>query len=90
MVGRTVRKAPIRDGNSIWVGLRLRGLDCGAYLERRFSLADHMKVMGAGLDNGLLHVDVVREVPEAAKLRTIKIGTTFETVRPEVTEQKAA
>src|SRR5467141_3037529 len=58
--------------------------------ERRFSLADHMKVTGAGLDNGLLHVDVVREVLEAAKLRTIKIGTTVETVHPQVTEQKAA
>jgi molecular chaperone IbpA len=58
--------------------------------ERRFSLADHMKVTGAGLDNGLLHVDVVREVPEAAKLRTIKIGTTVETVQPQVMEQKAA
>jgi molecular chaperone IbpA len=34
--------------------------------ERRFSLADHMKVMGASLDNGLLHVDVVRDVPEVA------------------------
>ena len=51
--------------------------------ERRFSLADHMKVMGAGLDYGLLHVDVVREVPEAAKLRTIKIGTTVETAQPQ-------
>jgi hypothetical protein len=40
--------------------------------------------------NGLLHVNVVREVPEAAKPRTIKIGTTFETVQPQVTEQKAA
>ena len=49
-----------------------------------------MKVTGAGLDNGLLHVDVVREVPEAAKLRTIKIGTTVETVQRQVTEQKAA
>ena len=58
--------------------------------ERRFSLADHMKVTGAGLDNGLLSVDVVREVPEAAKLRTIKIGTTVETVQPQVMEQKAA
>ena len=58
--------------------------------ERRFSLADHMKVTGAGLDNGLLHVDVVREVPEAAKPRTIKIGTTVETVHPQVVEQKAA
>jgi hypothetical protein len=36
----------------------------------------------------LLHVDVVREVPEAAKPRTIKIGTTVETVQPQVTEQK--
>jgi hypothetical protein len=43
-----------------------------------------MKVMGAGLDYGLLHVDVVREVPEAAKLRTIKIGTTVETVQPQL------
>ena len=58
--------------------------------ERRFSLADHMKVTGASLNNGLLSVDVVREVPEAAKPRTIKIGTTFETVRPQVMEQKAA
>src|ERR1700738_3025997 len=58
--------------------------------ERRFSLADHMKVMGASLDNGLLHVDVVREVPEAAKPRTIKIGTTVTVLQPQVTEQKAA
>jgi molecular chaperone IbpA len=58
--------------------------------ERRFSLADHMKVTGASLNNGLLYVDVVREVPEAAKLRTIKIGTTVETVQPQVMEQKAA
>ena len=35
--------------------------------ERRFSLADHMKVTGASLDNGLLYIDVVREVPKAAK-----------------------
>jgi molecular chaperone IbpA len=58
--------------------------------ERRFSLADHMKVTGASLNNGLLGVDVVREVPEAAKPRTIKIGTTVETAQPQVTEQKAA
>jgi hypothetical protein len=47
-------------------------------------------VTGASLNNGLLFVDVVREVPEAAKLRTIKIGTTVETVQPQVIEQKAA
>jgi len=42
--------------------------------ERRFQLADHMKVSGAGLENGLLHIDLVREVPEALKPRTIAIG----------------
>ena len=49
-----------------------------------------MKVVGASLDNGMLSVDVVHEVPEAAKPRTIKIGTTVETGLPQVTEQKAA
>jgi molecular chaperone IbpA len=55
-----------------------RGIARRAF-ERRFSLADHMKVMGASPDNGLLYVDVVREVLEAAKPATIKIGTTVET-----------
>ena len=40
--------------------------------------------------NGLLSVDVVREVPEAAKPRTIKIGSAVATLQPQVTEQKAA
>ena len=42
--------------------------------ERRFQLADHMKVTGAGLENGLLHIELVREVPEALKPRNIAIG----------------
>ena len=42
--------------------------------ERRFQLADHMKVTGAGLENGLLHIELVREVPEALKPRNITIG----------------
>ncbi len=49
-----------------------RGIASRAF-ERRFSLADHMKVVGASLDNGMLHVDLVREVPEAAKPRKIEI-----------------
>ena len=48
-----------------------------------------MKVTSANLDNGMLHVDLVHEVPEAAKPRTIKIVTSTEP-RPQVTEQKAA
>lgn len=42
--------------------------------ERRFSLADHVEVTGASLENGLLHVDLKREIPEAMKSRTIAIG----------------
>lgn len=41
--------------------------------ERRFQLADHVRVAGARLENGLLHVELVREVPEALKPRTIAI-----------------
>ncbi len=47
--------------------------------ERRFQLADHVEVNGANLENGLLHIDLVREVPEAMKPRSIEIsggGTT--------------
>ncbi len=42
--------------------------------ERRFQLADHVKAVGATVENGLLHVDLVREVPEALKPRRIEIG----------------
>jgi molecular chaperone IbpA len=42
--------------------------------ERRFQLADHVQVTGAVLEHGLLHVDLVREVPEAKKPRVIPIG----------------
>lgn len=43
--------------------------------ERRFQLADHVKVTSARLENGLLHIDLVREIPEAQKPRTIAIET---------------
>ena len=49
-----------------------RGI-AGRAFERRFELADHIRVAGASLVNGLLHVDLVREVPEAMKPRTVKI-----------------
>ena len=65
-----------------------RGI-AGRAFERRFSLADHIKVTGASLDNGLLHVDLVREVPEAMKPRTIKIAS-GEPTRPQVIDQKTA
>ncbi len=43
--------------------------------QRQFKLENHVKVTGASLENGLLHVDLVREVPEAMKPRRIAIDT---------------
>ncbi len=42
--------------------------------ERRFQLADHVQVNGAGMENGLLHISLKREVPEALKPRTIPVN----------------
>jgi molecular chaperone IbpA len=65
-----------------------RGIARRAF-ERRFSLAEHIKVVGASLENGMLHVDLVREVPEAAKPRKIEIGRGAPQ-EPQAVEQKAA
>ena len=50
-----------------------RGI-AGRAFERRFQLADHVKVTGAVLKNGLLTVDLKREIPEEMKPRRIEIG----------------
>ena len=49
-----------------------RGIAARAF-ERVFQLADHVQVKNASLENGLLHVDLVREIPEAKKPRSIPI-----------------
>ena len=49
-------------------------------------VADHIKIVGASLDNGMLHVDLVHEVPEEAKPRKIQISSG----QPQVLEQKQA
>lgn len=65
-----------------------RGI-AGRPFERRFELADHIKVTGASLVNGLLHVELVREVPEAMRPRTIQIERK-QPEQPKVIDQKAA
>ncbi|MBM3481540.1 MAG: Hsp20 family protein [Alphaproteobacteria bacterium] len=62
-----------------------RGI-AGRAFERRFQLADFIKVGGAELANGLLHVDLVREVPEAMKPRQIKVAS----ARPQTIEAQQA
>ena len=52
-----------------------RGIASRAF-ERVFQLADFVQVKNASLENGLLHVDLVREIPEAKKPRNIPIGAT--------------
>ncbi|MCF2904881.1 Hsp20 family protein [Octadecabacter sp. CECT 8868] len=51
-----------------------RGIATRAF-SRRFHLADHVKVTGAAHENGMLHIDLTREVPEALKPRRIEIAT---------------
>ncbi len=50
-----------------------RGIASRAF-ERRFQMADHVEVKGADLKDGLLHIELVRNVPERLKPRTIPIG----------------
>ena len=47
----------------------------GRSFKQTFSLADHVKVAGANLEDGLLSINLVREVPEQLKPRRIEIGT---------------
>ena len=64
-----------------------RGIATRAF-ERRFALADHVKVTGAATADGMLHIDLVREVPEALKPRRIEIakGETVEAKAVETVE----
>ena len=58
-----------RDGNFLHVGIATRAF------ERRFELADFVRVDGADLRDGLLSIELVREIPEAMKPRKIEIGS---------------
>lgn len=60
------------EDNSEENGYLYRGIATRSF-ERRFNLADHVKVTGARLDNGLLHIELEREIPEAMKPRNIEI-----------------
>lgn len=66
-----------------------RGIASRAF-ERSFQLADFVQVKNASLENGLLHVDLVREIPEAAKPRQIPITTGSGAPKPVTTDGKQA
>ena len=66
-----------------------RGIAARAF-EREFQLADFVQVRNASLENGLLHVDLVREIPEAKKPRQIPIGGSAQPQAIESSAEKAA
>ncbi|MDA5093576.1 Hsp20 family protein [Aliiroseovarius sp. KMU-50] len=74
----TAKKAP-EDGNRTYLH---RGIATRAF-ERRFHLAEHVRVSGASHELGMLHLDLTREVPEALKPRRIEING------PKAVESKA-
>ena len=64
-----------------------RGIATRAF-ERRFALADHVRVTGASHENGMLNIDLQREVPEALKPRRIEIASA-KAVEKDVVDAKA-
>ena len=65
--------------------LLYRGIASRSF-ERRFQLADHVEVTGANLENGLLHIDLTRNIPEEMKPRRIPIASVKD---PQEIEAKA-
>ena len=68
VTGRKQEEAKNADSEMLHVGIANRGF------ERRFELADHVRVSNADLADGLLVIDLVREVPEAMKPKKIAIN----------------
>jgi len=68
--GEKAREADARPAELLYQGIAARAF------ERVFRLADFVEVKGAKLQNGLLHIDLVREIPETMKPRTIRIDAT--------------
>ncbi|MGE3144067.1 MAG: Hsp20 family protein [Pseudorhodoplanes sp.] len=74
----TIRGEKQQKSDEVSAETLYQGIAARAF-ERVFQLADFVQVKGAGLENGLLHVDLVREIPEAKKPRSIPInGRTIE------------
>jgi len=68
VTGRKKEEGDGKDSNYIYRGIATRSF------ERRFALADHIQVKGADMKDGLLAIELVREIPEAMKPRKISIG----------------
>ena len=65
-----------------------RGIATRAF-ERRFHLADHVQVTGAAHTNGMLHIELERQVPEALKPRQIQIASETRAIEKDVVDAKS-
>jgi len=65
-----------------------RGIATRAF-ERRFHLADHVQVIGAAHANGMLHIELERQVPEALKPRQIEISSDVKAIEKDVVDAKS-
>jgi molecular chaperone IbpA len=81
---KQVKQDNAENGEVLYQGIAARAF------ERQFQLADYVQVKGASLENGLLHVDLVREIPEAKKPRQIAINGGNGKAKPQVVDAKAA
>ena len=72
-----------KSGDVLYQGIAARTF------ERSFQLADHVEVKGASLENGLLHVELAREIPEAMKPRAIPIASSRKVLEVKPTQVAA-
>ncbi len=77
VTGRKKEESGEKENNYIYRGIATRSF------ERRFALADHIQVKGANMKDGLLAIELVREIPEAMKPRKISIGDQQEAIEAE-------
>lgn len=80
----SAKKAPAKDEKTFLH----RGIATRSF-ERKFQLADHVRVTGASHEDGMLHIDLVREVPEALKPRRIEIARAGSAIEADVVDAKA-
>jgi molecular chaperone IbpA len=74
------KEDPKKDSRYLHRGIATRSF------ERNFNLADHVEVVNAQLDNGLLKIALIKEIPEAMKPRKIPVGT----VTPAIENESAS
>jgi molecular chaperone IbpA len=77
-------KTPMEEKQMLYQGVSNRSF------RRTFSLADHMQVQGAAFENGLLKIELVRELPEAMKPRKIAIGQPGSNDNKQIEQKKVA